>query len=158
MWADERTAIVTHFQTQWNDLDWNDVDGVQGDGVLVVYDNVKYDPHPRQGDDPWITFSIREAGARQASRGNLPIHRHAGAILVQVFTRSGTGTSLPNLIADRVAEIMRNQQIRFEGSGWIRTRTPHKVTSSGKNDPAGWYMVNVNTPYERDFVPSEVTQ
>lgn len=129
-YATEANAIRSRFNAEW------------GVTTPIAWPNVNFTP---PSGEPWVRLEILPSGADQitigASGGRT--FRHDGMVTVQVFVPSNEGDGEARTLAEQAAVIFRGVTV-----GTIRFLAPY--TTTGGNDGAGWYQVNVWCPYTRD--------
>lgn len=99
------------------------------------------------GDEKWVRFTLQSGDARRISVGNPGRFRRIGRVIVQVFVPLNTGDGEAIRLADRVADIYRDQTITT-ASGAVRFAAP-SLREIGVSDM--WYQVNTICPFTRDF-------
>lgn len=104
----------------------------------TAHGNVPFDP---AAGTPWVRLSVIDGAGQQASVGapQAVLERHAGVIVVQVFTPSGEGEGRARWLADQAAAVFRRQS--FSG---VSCRTP---SFARLGESGGWFQVNVSIPY-----------
>lgn len=133
-YADENTAIRTHFNTGW------------GSTTRIAYENQKFTP---QANEEYVALIIRPDNASQIELGDsVGVHfRHPGLIFVMVFAPPDKGNAAALQLADQAADIFRRQSSVFT-DGRILYSAP-TITPIGITDE-GYFHVNVVVPYVRD--------
>ncbi|CAH1661705.1 conserved hypothetical protein [Hyphomicrobiales bacterium] len=134
-YASERAAIEGRWAALW----------VTGSPVEprtpTGYEGVTFTPPTAAA---WCRLTIRDGEARQVSEGapGSNVHRHAGAIFVEIFCPGGKGTQALRLLADAAADVFRNA--RFGG---VLCRVP---SMSAIREEAPWVSVSMSIPFQRD--------
>lgn len=105
----------------------------------IAYQNVNFNPSTA---DSWVRLNVLPASASQISMGSTPYFRYNGVVVVQVFTRPGTGGKGSMRLVDYVTTIFRAKNI-----GGIQFGVPVVAHVGSIN---GWNQVNVNCPYYRE--------
>lgn len=129
--SSERAAIEGRFKTQL---------------AASAYSSwaVGYDAHDFKAQVNSFRLTIQSGGAENESMGapGSNMVRHAGAIMIQIFTNGGTGSETARGAAEAVMGFFRNQLF-----GGVRCRAPYV---SGTSDAEGFYTMTVAVPFERD--------
>jgi len=92
--------------------------------------------------DPWAALTIQHGGSATAGIGADPCPRRTGRIVIQVFTKDGTGSNKAHVLAASIAA-----HFEYWQSGGLSTQ----AASLSRVGPAnGWYQVNVAVPFRAD--------
>lgn len=107
----------------------------------IAWDNVSFTP---VNGEAWVRVSLQHNISNMVSVGgpNVKIRRF-GILFVQVFVPEGNGTALAEQIADNVATTLEAKQM---DTGLTFQETTKREVGVG----AGWYQVNVSTPFYYD--------
>lgn len=145
--VDERTAIGTLFNTNWDSTT-----------TPVAWPNRNFTP-PQ--NNSWVRLSILQAEPSQIEIGSRDCnqHRHPGFVMVSVFSPLNKGDAAALTLAEVAAGIFRdNKRVSAGTDGDIRFRTPEVraigIDSKGSRDldEGTYYQVNVTVPFVRDAV------
>lgn len=90
----------------------------------------------------WVRVTMLDGSGQQTSLGSTSLDRHAGVLVVQVFTPVGEGDDRARWLADQAAAIFRKVTV----SG-VLFQVPG-VTRVGRTET--WLQMNVACPYQRD--------
>jgi hypothetical protein len=132
----ERQSIEDEFNTGWVSstcpIKFQNLNGlVKGTSMI---NDVK-------GLTKWCRLEILPAASNNAVVGGTTI-RHFGNIVINLFTKSGTGSDTIRELADDVYDIFKNKT--FDG---IHCEAPF-FTIEGNNEE--WFQATVTIPYYRD--------
>ena len=131
--ATKATAIRTYFSTRWTSL---------GDGTIVVYENVEYEPVV---GTPFITFEHRPIDSTWVAPGWVD---SIGAVLVSVFTPADAGPEAAETLATTAASCLSRQTdsgVQFEEA---------TIQPAENLDDIGFFRVTLRTPYSYTEVAS----
>lgn len=131
----DRRILEGEFQTNW---DLND--------GIVEYEGV---PFSQPTNASWLRFTIVNGESNRITCGDSALYRSMNIIVVQIFVLKDKGARLVTTLADRVADIFRDQEYTTGSGGVITCYTPslRMVGTDGK----GFYQGNVSIPYKRDL-------
>lgn len=130
----EMEAIEDRFKSEWGDL------------TPIEFKNA---PITKPGDEnggdlgPWVRFRIHPSSAVVASVGGPNVRfRHAGDVIVEIFTPLHSGPKSIRELVDAAASIFR---------GWRQDGITFWAPRAVEVDAAkGWDRMNVIAPYQRD--------
>jgi hypothetical protein len=132
----ERQHIEEEFNSNWTSTACPiQVDNVNGlvSGTDIIKD-VK-------GLDKWCRLTILNAISNNVGLGGTMV-RHMGDIVINIFTKTGTGTDVARELADDVYDIFVNKSFDT-----IRCEAPY-MNIEGEIDE--WYQLTVTVPFIRD--------
>ena len=167
--AEGRNAIIALFEANRDALI------VDGNVLDVSYANRPFTPNTNKC---WLRVGVQDSVTVPIEIGNYPYNsrRTYGYIIVNVFTCLGAGDCDALELSDKVAQIFNSKQVVSFGEdvvieatgevikygqpgndnkeqGTVRFRTPEIDTVGLENTPEpAFYQMNVNIPYEREFV------
>lgn len=128
----ERSLIEAHFKTEWDALN---------NGILVGWDEHDFEP-PTNAQSVRITIGSGRADQISFGAPGSNLERHAGAILIQLFSPAGQGSNAIRELADIVAPIFRNKVL-----GNVITRIPSIENRQTDTAHLIWTM---SVPFQRD--------
>lgn len=130
-YATERSDIETHIKNQLA-------------ASAISTWPVGYDGHAFAAVANSLRLTILPGGSEQMTMGapGSNLSRHAGAILIQIFTSGGVGSVSDRAATDIIAAMFRNQTI-----GAVRCRLPYV---SGVIEDAPFRVTTLAIPFERD--------
>src|SRR5262245_15736045 len=134
----EVIAIEGRFAAAWD-----------ASAIPVEYENK---PFTRQAGKAWVSLSIVEGDAAQATIGAPPLELSSNLIVVRVFAprQAADGSRAAKAIADQAAAVFRGAQFASGMSGQITCFAP-RIRKVPPED--GFYRLNVQVPYRRaEFV------
>jgi len=129
---DERITIEAHFNKKW------------GKTTPVLFENVKKNP-PKTGN--WVRFLIVDSEKTQMSIGNTQLHRNIGQVMIEIFTKRGTGLGATNDLVDmaiKAFDVVQLDSVQF--------RSGYKVSVGDVGDE--WFKTNVIIPFYRNSIVS----
>lgn len=134
----ERSAIETHFATEWLALypSWDFTKNGQ-----VGFDSQEFTPKP-EGESVLLTILSGDASQESFGSPGSNLVRHVGLIAVQIFTPSGQGSDAIREIADNVRSVFQNKTL-----GNVKTKIS-SVQSRQQDHP--FLVWTVATPFRRD--------
>lgn len=125
-YLDQKIAIETLFETEWDDE------------TLVIYENVEFSG----GVEEWVRLSIKNSDAFQASLGkDNHSYRYVGVVFVQIFTKPNIGARRAMELADKVSSIFKSKTV----SG-ITFKVPLAKPVVSFQE---WYQINVTVEFFR---------
>lgn len=139
-WADERAAIESHLSAEFSDLP-------------IQFDAVPISPGVDVSNG-WVRLSILglPEGKRITLGNNEQVFRHAGMIVLSIFTPDKIGTGDARTLADTLSNLFHERILSYNNSGFIRFGVPGlDVIGSVEG---GHYQVNVTVSYKRDVMRS----
>ena len=122
----------TNFATGTTPVQYDNVDFLIS-GSSTLADN--------KGLDEWCRLTIIPGETTNQTVGATR-QRSVGVIIVQVFTKTGTGSDRARAIADSIKTVFENKS--FNG---VRT---HATSISRIGDSDGYLQINVSTPFYVD--------
>ncbi len=132
--ATQRLKIETLFFTQFAILEPTIKFGVENDNFST-------------GDAAWVRISIRYAGSEPFALGSINA-RTTGIIMLQIFTRPGTGAAESDRIADSISDIFREQRIDGVNYGTPSLGQVTGTKHSGAGEKRdGWFQSMVNVDF-----------
>lgn len=112
----------------------------------TAYDNVSFNDVPGTA---WARLAIRDGDARQLTMGQLTIDRHAGVVMIQIFTPLLQGIDRSRWLADKAASIFRKVDMNVSGEGKATFAVPYLIASEQSGDD--WWQTTVVCPYYYDL-------
>lgn len=97
---------------------------------------------PEGNETPFIKLTVQNADGKNLTLGT-KAYRYIGVIIIQIFTKSGTGTGLSNEIATALSALFRDEMI----DGVIRCKVP-VLQNIGVVD--SWYQANLSVEFSRE--------
>ena len=107
--------------------------------------NEKIVPQPKPGQVPvWMAVSIRPDESFHAEMGSPGRHRNPGLIVIELFSKIGSGTAAADDIADSIKTALRSTA---EDGIIYQTVT---VLPGGVPEDGAWFVTPVLIPYFYD--------
>jgi len=102
----------------------------------VAYENA---PFEEPQSEPWIRVRIFDDVTRRITIGNPATYRHAGLLVLEIFTPKNSGTGTARTYAGTLATLFRD--VQFSG---LTFREP-SLSNGGEEN--GWFKMNLSTPF-----------
>lgn len=113
----------------------------------TAYDNVAFQD---VAGTAWARLVVRDGDARQITLGKPnTVDRHAGVVMVQIFTPLLQGADRSRWLADRAAAIFRKVDMNVTGEGKATFAVPYLIASEQSGDD--WWQTTVVCPYYYDL-------
>lgn len=113
--------------------------------TATAYDNRPFTDTPGAS---WARISVRDGDARQVTIGPATMDRHAGVVMIQIFTPLFRGSEQNRWLADKAAQIFRKVSVPITNYGQVTFSVPYMVASEQSGD--NWWQVTVVCPYAFD--------
>lgn len=127
-YAEAENAISSYLASSW-------------DSAIATLVLTNQEP-PSGTEDPYIKLTVQNADGKNLSLGRKD-YRYIGVIVIQIFTKAGTGTGVSNEIATALSNIFRDILI----DNVIRCKVPN-VGHIGVVD--NWFQTNFSVDFSRE--------
>lgn len=132
-----RDAVVSLVRTAW-------IAGPSSAAIPLAFDNVKFDKPGEDGSTteagPWAKITTRIISAGSETQGNRRFTTE-GVLTVQIFTPTGDGNTLGDVLSQFVLDTLR-AHVGTASGVWFFDATPNEIGLEGP-----WFQHNVTASF-----------